>query len=308
MGHLLAITRYPGIFSEKVRLTSEKHIDKNCNTNITGSTRYDGELVEMVYPIKISIVEDDPVHAKLVEIRLRKLGYNVISVFSSGQDAIENLPKAYPNLLIMDIRIEGDLDGIDTAREIASRYHIPAVFLSSSSDDTTIERVKTVPGAEYVTKPFKDDDLRIAIRLALAKYQFLHQLENREMMLSTLLAQVPAAIIATDSNGVITYLNETAISLLQWKNPVIGGTHFREIVMIFDKFEMRALENPHEKIRVSNDTHWIPMNAVLLADNQGRIPIVGSMSPLKNPDGSVGGMLAVLFPTIKQNYLGYGPK
>ena len=262
----------------------------------------------MVYQIKISIVEDDPVHAKLVEIRLRKLGYNVISIFSSGQDAIQDLPKAYPNLIIMDIRIEGELDGIDTAREIVSRYHIPAVFLSSSSDDKTIERVKSVPGAEYVTKPFKDDDLRIAIMLALAKYQFLHQLEIREMQLSTLLEQFPAAIIATDTNGVITYMNETAFSMLKWKNPLIGTTHFREVVMIYEKMEMKALENPREKIIRNNETLWLPMNAVLLTDNKGRIPVAGSFSPLNSPNGSDSGMLAVLFPTFKQNFLSFGPK
>ncbi|MCX6698504.1 MAG: response regulator [Methanomicrobiales archaeon] len=113
--------------------------------------------------VKISIVEGDPIYTNIVEARLQKIGYKVISKFMSGQDAIKKLAEELPHMLIIADNLPGEIDGIETAKILLSRYNVPCVFLTTSADDETLEHVKTVPGAGYILKPFSDNDLRIAI-------------------------------------------------------------------------------------------------------------------------------------------------
>jgi CheY-like chemotaxis protein len=165
--------------------------------------------------IKISIVENDPIYANLVETRLQTLGYHVVSKFISGKDAIDQLPDAIPDMMVVSITIPGEPDGIETAKEIISRYHIPTVFLTESGDDETFEKVQQVPGAGCVQKPFRDNDFRIAIGLGIANFRELRQTQEKMALHSMVLENMPAGIIVTDSQGLITCLNDAARVMLK---------------------------------------------------------------------------------------------
>jgi CheY-like chemotaxis protein len=258
--------------------------------------------------VNISIVEGDPIYSNLVEARLQKLGYTVISKFTSGEEVIKKLGKALPHMLMVAINIPGKSDGIQTAMEILSRYNVPSVFLTTSADDETLERVKNVPGAGYVLKPFSDNDLRIAIGLCLSNFEFVRQIREENARLRLLVEEIPAGIIVTDARGLITYVNETATAMLKWKNPLLKTNIFNEIVTIVDSREGKPIEDPYAKIMAMKAVWWLPQNASLISMDQTKMPVAGNFTPLCNHDGSVSGMIAILFPVAEINYLHYRGK
>ncbi len=118
---------------------------------------------------KILLVEDDDVIAKVEDWRLKNLGYSVCGRATNGAEAMELVVKTKPDLVLMDINIKGDVDGIETAKMIKSGFKIPVVYVTSHSDGHTLERAKETRPDGFIVKPFDDNDLRVAIELALKK-------------------------------------------------------------------------------------------------------------------------------------------
>ncbi len=117
----------------------------------------------------ILIVEDDDIIARVEDWRLKNLGYNVCGRATSGAEAMELVVKNKPDLVLMDINIRGDIDGIETAKMIKKGFNIPVVYVTSHSDGATLERAKETKPDGFIVKPFEDNALRIAIQLALKK-------------------------------------------------------------------------------------------------------------------------------------------
>lgn len=258
--------------------------------------------------VKISIVESDPIYTNLVEARLLKIGYPVVSKFSSGQETIKNLAGALPNMLVIAINLPGELDGIETAKVVLSRYNVPCIFLTTSADNDTLERVKTVPGAGYILKPFSDNDLRIAIGLGLANFESFRKIQDENIQLKLLVEDIPAGIIVTNAKGLITHVNENAKVMLKWKNPTLSTNLFNEIVHIVDSREGKPIEDPYAKIMAMKTVWWLPQYAVLISLDQTKVPVAGNISPLYNHERAVTGMIATLFPVSEINYLKYRGK
>jgi len=117
---------------------------------------------------KIFIVEDDDIIAKTTEWRLKKLGYEVSGRAINGKDAIEEITRKHPDLVLMDINLPGDIDGITAADIIRKTLDLPIIYITARSDDETLHLAKATHPAGYIVKPFEDKDLRVAIELALA--------------------------------------------------------------------------------------------------------------------------------------------
>ena len=118
---------------------------------------------------KILLVEDDNVIAKVADWRLKNLGYIVCGRATTGAEAMELVVNAKPDLVLMDINIKGDVDGIETAMMIKKGFNIPVVYVTSHSDGPTLLRAKATSPDGFIVKPFDDNDLRVAIQLALKK-------------------------------------------------------------------------------------------------------------------------------------------
>jgi len=115
------------------------------------------------------IVEDEWTVADDIKMFLERLGYTVTSVSSSGEEAIQNAEKDKPDLVLMDIVLEGEMDGIEAASEIRTRFNIPIVYLTAYADDKILERAKITEPSGYIVKPFVNEDLKINIEMALYK-------------------------------------------------------------------------------------------------------------------------------------------
>jgi signal transduction histidine kinase len=120
---------------------------------------------------KILIVEDEFIVAEDIACRLEKLGYQVVGMAASGENAIEMAAENEPDLILMDIVLQGELDGINTAQEIKERFAIPVIFLTAYADQKTFQRAKLTEPFGYLTKPFQQRDLQTNIELALQRSQ-----------------------------------------------------------------------------------------------------------------------------------------
>jgi two-component system, response regulator PdtaR len=118
---------------------------------------------------KIFIVEDEPIVAMTLEDTLAQLGYVVAGTATNGRDALEQIGETHPDLILMDIRIEGELDGIETAEKVTTLYHIPVVYLTAHSDEKTLERAMATQPHGYLLKPFRTRELYSTIEIALYK-------------------------------------------------------------------------------------------------------------------------------------------
>ncbi len=119
--------------------------------------------------MNILIVEDEPIIAADLAFTLRNLGYSVFDPVGSGEEALEFLQQEQPDIILMDVNLDGDLDGVDTAHQINAANPVPIIFLTSNTDQATFSRAKLTQPHAFLSKPFREADLRSAIELAMSQ-------------------------------------------------------------------------------------------------------------------------------------------
>jgi DNA-binding LytR/AlgR family response regulator len=119
----------------------------------------------------ILITEDESIVAKDIQMSLKKLGYNVVGICSSGEDAIKAAEEKKPDLVLMDIMLKGEMSGIEAADVIRSKMNLPVIFLTAYADESTLSKAKVTEPYGYIIKPFKEIDLHTSIEMALYKHQ-----------------------------------------------------------------------------------------------------------------------------------------
>ena len=120
---------------------------------------------------RILIVEDEHIVAIGIKRMLKDLGYTVTGVASSGEDAIVKAESTFPDVVLMDIMLKGDMDGVKAAKEIKEKFDIPVVYLTAYSNNEILERAKTTEPLGYIIKPFDEKDLYSNIEVALHRYR-----------------------------------------------------------------------------------------------------------------------------------------
>lgn len=156
----------------------------------------------------IFIVEDELIEAEDIRQTLEKQGYAVAGIARSGELALEVLGKKHPDLVLMDIYLSGTLDGIDTAEQIRTLYHIPVIFLTSHADETTLGRAKVTEPYGYVLKPFDERELHSAIEMALYKHRMEDLAKENERTIRVLANAIPDPVMLLDKDQQIIALND----------------------------------------------------------------------------------------------------
>ena len=134
---------------------------------------------------KVLIVEDERIVALDLQYQLRRLGYAVSDVASSGEEALRMAEEVQPDVVLMDIRLKGALDGVETAEELRDHSDVPVVFLTAYADDRTLERAKATEPFGYLLKPFEERELQVAIEIALYRHSMEQQLREYAAELET---------------------------------------------------------------------------------------------------------------------------
>ncbi len=119
----------------------------------------------------ILVVEDENIVALSIKNKLEMMGYSVVGTASSGEDAVVKADLFYPDLVLMDVMLRGEMDGIEAAEKIREKFDVPVIFLTAYTDDNTLERAKIAEPYGYISKPFKEQDLKSNIEMALHKHE-----------------------------------------------------------------------------------------------------------------------------------------
>ncbi len=129
-------------------------------------------------PIKVLVVEDEVIVAQDIAGRLKKLGYIVTATVASGEEAIEKAAENRPDIVLMDIVLKGEMDGVAAAQQIRIKINVPTVFLTAYADEKTLERAKITNPFGYIIKPFQQQDLRVAIEIALQRHEIEKKMQE----------------------------------------------------------------------------------------------------------------------------------
>ena len=181
---------------------------------------------------KILLVEDDRITSRLIQKYIVDIGYSVAGAVSSGEEASELIESMEPDLVLMDINLEGKLDGIESAKSINSRFSLPFVYITSSSDYSTIERAKEGNAYGYIIKPFDKRDLRATIEMALLRHEMEMRIREDENRMSTILNSIIDAVLVVDGNGSVSYVNAASLRMLQRECEDLIGKPVVDVVKI----------------------------------------------------------------------------
>ncbi|CAN5633780.1 hypothetical protein BH11BAC1_BH11BAC1_23650 [soil metagenome] len=164
--------------------------------------------------LKIMIVEDEIIVAKDIQRILKKLGYEAFDPFANGKKAVDAIDTLNPDLILLDINLKNsEMDGINVGEQIHQNFHIPFIYLTAFSDKNTLERAKMTEPYGYIIKPFEEDDIRTAVEIAYYKYTKDLEVANKGNRFALALDSVDVAVIITDANEKVIFMNKMAETL-----------------------------------------------------------------------------------------------
>ena len=242
---------------------------------------------------KILVVENEGIVAMHLKNMLKSLGYAVSAVVFSGEEAIKKAAETHPDLVLMDIRLNGEMDGIEAAEQIRVRFNIPVVYLTAYTDDETLQRAKVTEPFGYIVKPFEERELQSNIDIALYRHKMEMRLKDREQWLAVILKSIGDAVIATDARGLVTFMNSVAEALTDWKQGDVSGKDLKEVFSIINKERHNVTESPVMKTIWEGVVIDLSNYILLLTRNGAERTIEGSIAPLRDDKGDITGAVLV---------------
>lgn len=242
---------------------------------------------------KLLIVEDEGVVAWHIQEALENLGHIVVASIASGKKAIEIAAQNQPDLVFMDIRLKGEIDGIEAAQEIRNRFNIPVIYLTAYADDQTLERALATNPLGYLIKPFQEKELQTTLEVALHRHKLELYLKKQKEWFFTTLNSIDNATITTDCQGYINFINPAAVALIGWSEQEVLGKNATEILSFIDGETNQKIESPLFRAIKENITFSLPERCLLQTKDGITKPITDTVSPIKNSNGEIIGSVLV---------------
>jgi PAS domain S-box-containing protein len=190
---------------------------------------------------RIMIVEDETMVAAQMARSLECLGYEVATIEVSGEDAVRRADALKPDLILMDIKLDGKMDGIEAARLIVSRFPVPIIYTSAYSRDPILERAKETHPVGYLVKPIPLEALRVNIELAFVKHEIEQQIAQSERRYRALIETQTELVCRYLPDGTFTFVNQAYCDFFGLKPEDLIGRRFAPVVLGGD----RAREQEH---------------------------------------------------------------
>ena len=242
---------------------------------------------------RILIVEDEPVVALDLRTRLTRMGYIVTETVARGEDALELVGTLCPNLILMDIRLRGVMDGISAAEEIRKRYGLPVIYLTAHADEATVDRARITEPFGYILKPFDERELRTVIEMALYKHDAERKLRESERRYATTLSSIGDAVIATDPNGRVTFMNPVAERLTGWNLAEALDSSLKSVFNICNEETRVTVSNPIDKALAEGVVVGLANHTILISREGKEVPIDDCAAPILDDHGMLSGAVLV---------------
>ncbi len=257
---------------------------------------------------QILIVEDEIIIAEDIQKRLKKMGYHVPAIVSSGEEAIKKVIETIPDLILMDIVIHGPMDGIQTAEKIHEFSNVPVIYLTAYADEKTLERAKITEPFGYLLKPFKERELLITIEMALYKHKMEKELiesekklRDSQRWLSAAIMSIGEGVIATDLNGMIKIMNPMAEALTGWKQEESSGKPVSIILKVIGKEKDIIVEDPVAKVIREGSFYGLSKKTILITRYNSEIPIEIIGSQITDEKNEIIGVVLVFYDIIERS-------
>ena len=242
---------------------------------------------------KIMIVEDEGIIAMDIRNQLEGFGYDVVATAFSGGQAITLATQHRPELVMMDIVLKGSMDGISAAKSIKESLNIPVIFLTAYSDPDTLQRAKAAVAYGYLIKPFRPDELRASIEVALYKHQLEQKLKDSEQWFAKTLHCISDAVIATDAEGRIKFMNPVAETTTGWRLEQAKGKVVTELMTLLTESNRKIIENPVQRTLRNLAVTGLDSPTLLVTQSGVEFPVDDGAAPILNDDGALLGAVLV---------------
>jgi DNA-binding LytR/AlgR family response regulator len=233
----------------------------------------------------ILITEDESIVAKDIQMNLKKLGYNVVGICSSGEDAIVAADEKTPDIILMDIMLKGEMSGIDAADAIRQKLNIPIIFLTAYADESTLAKAKVTEPYGYIIKPFKEIDLHTSIEMALYKHKKNTDIKKERDFLYSLVENKDSKdIIFVKANQKLIKVKTKDIYYVEaLKDYVVINTEHSRYTIHSTMKDIEKKLTPSEFVRVHRSfivridkIVAIDHSNVILENDKKQVPIGGS--------------------------------
>lgn len=233
----------------------------------------------------ILIVEDEIIIAENLNLRLKNLGYETLPYANSGKKALEIIKLKIPDLILMDIRLKGDLDGIETAMIITDNYSIPIVYLTSLSDEITVTRAKKTGAYGFISKTTNLNNLYTTIEMAINRFKMEVHVKEKDEILSATLKSISDAVIGAELDGTIISWNKGAKDIFGYELFEVVGKNLS--ILTPSSYPNEIPENLDRIAKGENLPHY----DTLRINKNGKILNISiKISPIKNISGKITGI------------------
>lgn len=243
----------------------------------------------------ILVVEDEPILAKEVQLRLQDAGYQVLGPSPSGEQALTLAETSRPDLALMDVRLKGQMDGIDAAHNLYTRLGVPVVFLTGHDDQDVVGRAMRTGAFGYLVKPVRERELEITIGMALQRHRAEQQTRTNEWWFRALVQVLTDAVVALDSNGLVRYINPEAERILEVTQQMASGKTIDRIFKVLDPSTMSPVRDPLGPVLRDGSVIRGPVQGVLLyAEGDREERIEWAAMPMRVEGGLVAGAVLIV--------------
>jgi two-component system, cell cycle sensor histidine kinase and response regulator CckA len=244
----------------------------------------------------VLLVEDERIVAEETAHVLRAAGHSVVGIAASGEQALELADRMRPDLALVDIGIQGPMDGIALAHELSGTFGIAVIYLTGHAEPELLSRATMSMPYGYMLKPFDERTLQASVDIALSRHRLDQTLREHGAWLSTLLRSIGVAVLATDEAGRVRFANPLASELAELDARVTP--HFRDCLLLVDDYRSQNI-NPVGRALETKAPVEFPPNAVLVQKSGHKVPVEGSAAPLRDPDGQTRGVV-VAFRDVRE--------
>jgi len=240
-------------------------------------------------PIRILIVENEGLVGCDLATTLTTLGYQVVALCRTGEEALQLADDLRPDVVLMDVHLAGQLDGVETARLMGLRTTVAVIYLTACADKETVARARDTHPYGYLLKPYTDQDLHSTVEVAAARHREEQRRKRQEHSFYHAFQSLSDSVIAADLAGRIVFINPAAEKLLGWTSKEATGKPLNEVYVIHET------DGDIASLLPALDQAQIAPRSLLLTPRDGQTIVVQDrVTPVKDEQGSISGVMILL--------------
>src|SRR5215216_4568824 len=244
--------------------------------------------------IDILIVEEDQQLAQELRELLEDLGYRVVDIAQSGEEAIEKTKTLGPHIVFMNMRSTKTLDGLQIGSHIRNDYDTPVIYMTDYGSQTTIRRAGATGPFGYIFRPLDKKQIFATIEIAVIRHQLESQLKQSRQWLNTTLTSIGDGVIATDEQGLVRFINPVAMEQTQWDHTQAVGKLLSDVFSLIDESTHQPIDILDPQNQLSLSTSKRGFEGLLVPRSGPPVPVEVNITSIEDGKRKVYGMVLIV--------------